>query len=77
MPKVTRRDHRIGATGKTGIEYGTTASGAKSGIKKGGKGAEKERGSTRASQPIGHSEVTETLASYGPSRYGKEKNRRM
>lgn len=40
--------------GKTGVEHSTKGSG----LKKDGIGAEKERGRTRASQPIGPSDVT-------------------
>ena len=77
--KVRNRDvsENFGKSGATGIERGAVG-GAKakpSSRNPDGLGAEAERGRTRASQPIGHSQTTETSAKYGPSRYGNEKGR--
>ena len=77
--KVRNRDANVnfGKGGATGIERGATG-GAKakpSSTTPGGLGAERERGRTRASQPVGHSQTTETLCKCGPSRYGNEKGR--
>lgn len=77
MNRKCRDDVPDKAVGRRGIERGTggATSGRASGLNKSGLSAG-ERGKTRASSAIGHSEVTETHASYGPSRYGVESKRR-
>lgn len=54
---VTRRNKSTGPVGKKGIEPR-----AASGLNREGLGAERERGKTRASKPIGPSDVSERHA---------------